>query len=52
MEIPAPFTLSAYPTADCDLRDLQDMQEEEEGDASDGAGLEPARSQTAKTVSP
>ena len=42
--------LSAYPWADCDLRDLQDMQEEE-GDTGDGIGLELARSQTAKPVS-
>ncbi|XP_067160675.1 actin filament-associated protein 1-like 1 isoform X2 [Apteryx mantelli] len=43
------FVESLFEEFDCDLRDLQDMQEED-GDASDGIGLELARSQPAKNV--
>uniref|UniRef100_A0A8B9FAQ6 Actin filament-associated protein 1 n=1 Tax=Amazona collaria TaxID=241587 RepID=A0A8B9FAQ6_9PSIT len=43
------FVESLFEEFDCDLRDLQDMQEEE-GDTTEGAGLELARTQTAKPV--
>ncbi|XP_062443124.1 actin filament-associated protein 1-like 1 [Rhea pennata] len=43
------FVESLFEEFDCDLRDLQDMQEDGD-DASDGIGLELARSQPEKNV--